>query len=114
MAAVAADQNLSLHQLDVMTAFLNGELEEEPYMQQPPGFNLDELHLVCCLHRSIYGLKQAPRCWYRKLVEQLGSLGYEPSAADAALFVRRTGDHTVPLLCHVMSPGSLPCAPYST
>ncbi|KXZ41824.1 hypothetical protein GPECTOR_272g709 [Gonium pectorale] len=76
--AVAADQNRRLHQLDVKTAFLNGELEEELYMQQQPGFNLDEQPLVCRMHRSIYGLNQAPRCWYLKLVEQLSSLGYEP------------------------------------
>ena len=62
--ALAVKKGLKLHQMDVTTAFLNGELEEEVYMKQPEGFVADgQEHLVCKLRKSIYGLKQSPRCW---------------------------------------------------
>ena len=61
--ALAAQHGLKLHQMDVTTAFLNGELKEEIYMKQPEGFIAKgKEHLVCKLNRSIYGLKQSPRC----------------------------------------------------
>eukprot|EP00731_Ephydatia_muelleri_P018948 Em0011g988a len=59
--------------MDVVTAFLNGTLEEEIYMEQPPGYiKKGEEHLVCKLKKSIYGLKQSPRCW-NKLVRTEGT-----------------------------------------
>ena len=63
LIALAAKNDLELHQLDITTAFLNGELKEEIYMKQPEEFVLKgKEHLVCKLKRSIYGLKQSPRC----------------------------------------------------
>ena len=62
--ALAVQNGLKLHQMNVTTAFLNGELEEEVYMRQPEGFvDKDRQQLVCKLKRSIYGLRQSPRCW---------------------------------------------------
>ena len=62
--ALAAKNNLLLHQMDVTTAFLNGILEEEVYMKQPEGFvGKGKEHLVCKLNKSSYSLKQSPRCW---------------------------------------------------
>ena len=63
MLALCAAFDLHLEQLDVKTAFLHGELEEEIYMLQPEGFKEKE-NLVCRLNKYLYGLKQAPRCWY--------------------------------------------------
>jgi len=66
-----------IHQLDIHNAFLNGVLDEEVYMKQPPGFVDSALPSdLCCLHISLYGLKQAPRAWYTRLNDFLLSIGY--------------------------------------
>ena len=63
--AIVANLNLELYQMDIKTAFLNGELDEEIYMDQPIGFvTKGQEHKVCKLKRSIYGLKQSSRQWY--------------------------------------------------
>ena len=63
LIALAAEYKLQLHQLDVATAFLGGELKEEIYMKQPEQFEVKRKeYLVCKLKRSLYGLKQSSRC----------------------------------------------------
>jgi len=64
---LAAIENMEIHQMDVKTTFLNGDLEEKIYMEQPEGFIQEGEHLVCKLHKSLYGLKQSPRSWNQKL-----------------------------------------------
>nr|KAJ0217050.1 hypothetical protein LSAT_V11C300105370 [Lactuca sativa] len=67
LLALAAIHNLVIHQMDVKTAFLNGDLDEEIYMKQPEGFVLPgNGHKVCKLKKSLYGLKQGPKQWHRK------------------------------------------------
>jgi len=68
LLALAAVRSWKVHHLDVKSAFLNGELAEEVYVQQPPGFVIaGEEHKVLCLRKALYGLRQAPRAWNIKL-----------------------------------------------
>ena len=60
--SIANEQMIIIHQMDVKTAFLNGQLEEEIFMIPPEGFEIGK-NLVCRLNRSLYGLKQASRAW---------------------------------------------------
>ena len=70
--------NMSIHQMDVTTAFLNGNLKEDIYMRQPEGFEEPGREdQVCHLHKSLYGLKQSPRCWYEQLSTQLECTGFK-------------------------------------
>ena len=83
LIALAVHHGLKLHQVDVTTVFLNGELEEEVYMRQPEGFITDgEEHLVCKLKKSIYGLKQSPHCWNTTLDSHLNYMGFVQSVSD--------------------------------
>ena len=91
--------------MDVVTAFLNGRLDEEIYMEQPPGYiKKGEEQLVCKLNRSMYGLKQSPRFWNTTLREFLKSSGFKQSAADPCVFVktRETNISIIALQCMSM------------
>jgi len=89
--ALAATRNWRVHHLDVKSAFLNGELEEELYVQQPPGFALPGgEHKVLRLRKALYGLRQAPRTWNSKLDATLASLGFSKCATKHALYGKST------------------------
>ena len=65
--SIALDQSWPLHQLDVSNAFLYGDLDEQVFMEQPPGYVAQgESSEVCLLKKAIYGLKQSPRAWFYK------------------------------------------------
>ncbi|KAL0433573.1 UNVERIFIED_CONTAM: Retrovirus-related Pol polyprotein from transposon TNT 1-94 [Sesamum latifolium] len=85
--ALVAHFDMDLHQMDVKTAFLNGELEEEVYMEQPEGFSSSNgEHLVCKLKKSIYGLKQASRQWYLKFHDVISSFGFVENIMDQCIY----------------------------
>ena len=86
--SVAVSENLELAQFDVKTAFLNGLLEEEIYMDQPEGFQ-DDTDRVCKLEKSLYGLKQSPRCWNKRFKKVLLRFGLCESEADPCLYYRK-------------------------
>ena len=92
LLALAAAMDWEVHQMDVTTAFLYGDLEEDIYMRQPEGFN-DGSGRMWKLRKSLYGLKQAPRVWNAKLDKVLKELGFEQSILDPALyFLKRDGE----------------------
>jgi hypothetical protein len=97
LIALSASEGLHLHLLDIRTAFLNGLLEEEVWIQQPLGFEEDP-EKACHLFKTLYGLKQAPRAWYLRLKQVLTSLGCTPSQADPGLYIMRKNGETVYLL----------------
>ncbi len=91
--ALAALEDMEIHQMDVKIAFLNGELEEEIYMEQPQGIvHQGGEHLVCKLQKSLYGLKQSPRAWNQKLDAFLKSIEFMKSEADPRVYVAQVGD----------------------
>ena len=100
--AIANQLNLEVHQMDVSTAFLNGELQEEIYMTQPEGYILKRKeHLVCKLNKSIYGLKQASRCWFNTINEFLKNSGYVQCKSDPCLYIKREGDNLMLVALYV-------------
>ena len=100
---IVAELDLELHQMDAITAFLNGILKELVYMEQPPGFEVgDPAKVVCLLLKAIYGLKQAPRQWYAKIDDFfLRNLGMERNPADDCVYVRRKGGHILIIALYV-------------
>jgi hypothetical protein len=83
LIALAASYGLHIHQMDVRTTFLNGELEEEIYMEQPDGFVVKgQESKVCRLLKSLYGLKQAPTQWHEKFDQTLTFVGFVANEAD--------------------------------
>lgn len=78
----------SIRQLDVNNAFLQGQLDEEVYMRQPPGFvSSQHPHYVCKLRKPIYGLRQASRAWHTTLNSYLLTIGFHKSDSDGSLFI---------------------------
>jgi hypothetical protein len=88
--------------MDVKTAFLNGEVEQEVYIEQPEGFVIHgkESH-VCKLKKGLCGLKQAPRAWYGRIDNFLQSLGFSKSIADPNLYIKIMQNHPVILVLYV-------------
>ncbi|KAJ4715440.1 Retrovirus-related Pol polyprotein from transposon TNT 1-94 [Melia azedarach] len=87
LLAIVAHQDLELEQLDVKTAFLHGELEEEIYMTQPDGFQVPgKEDYVCKLKKSLYGLKQSPRQWYKRFDSYMIEIGYTRSPYDCCVY----------------------------
>ncbi|KAD4888558.1 hypothetical protein E3N88_20631 [Mikania micrantha] len=98
--AIAAHRGWKLHQLDVKTAFLNGELTEEIYVQQPEGFvikgNEDKVYK---LRKALYGLKQAPRAWYAKIDGYFLKNGFVRSYSEPTLYIKESQDLGIMYVC---------------
>lgn len=86
LSAIAAVHDFEIDQMDVRTAFLNGDLEEDVYMKIPTGISEQPPTMYCKLNKALYGLKQAPRTWNKMLDDTLLSLGLEKSKYDSALY----------------------------
>jgi len=102
LLSLAASHGLLVHQMDVKTAFLNGELNEEIYMQQPDGFVIEgQEGKVCKLLKSLYGLRQAPKQWHEKFNTTLTSVGFVVNEADKCVYYRHGGGEGVILCLYV-------------
>jgi hypothetical protein len=91
--ALATQHNWHIHKMDVKTAFLNGDLEEDIYMRPLPGQipPIDKIGYVWKLNRSLYGLKQSPRCWNDLLHSYLISEGFTRCSSDYGCYIQGTG-----------------------
>jgi hypothetical protein len=100
--ALAAKMKWKLHQMDLKTALLNGVIEEEVYIDQPQGFEVENMKShVCRLKKALYGLKQAPRAWYGRIDSFLMSLGFTKSKVDSNLYFKIMDNEPVILLLYV-------------
>jgi hypothetical protein len=99
---LAAHNGWKLHQMDVKSAFLNGDIKEYIFMTQPQVFEAKgQEHKVCKLVKALYGLKQAPRYWYAKMDEYLRKVSFQQSESDDALYFRMQDKHMVILVLYV-------------
>ncbi|UYV62631.1 hypothetical protein LAZ67_2001358 [Cordylochernes scorpioides] len=87
--ALAVEYNLILHQMDVQSAYLNGEIKEEIYMTQPENFVSRKYpERVCRLKKAIYGLKQAGIVWHERLDNELKYLGLKQIQSDNCVYIK--------------------------
>ncbi|GKA22379.1 putative RNA-directed DNA polymerase [Tanacetum coccineum] len=102
LIAIAAYYDYEIWQMDVKTAFLNGFLEEEIYMEQPEGF-IDPNHpsKVCKLQRSIYGLKQASRSWNKRFDEEIKKFGFHQNLDEPCVYQKASGSNVIFLILYV-------------
>ena len=94
LMSIACTMNFKLYQMDLKCAFLNGQLNEEVFVEQPKGF--EDPHFsdhVLRLKKALYGLKQAPRTWYDRLTNYLLDRGFKKGYADRTLFVKNDEDY---------------------
>ena len=100
--ALSSFQNFKVFQMDVKSAFLNGDLEEEVYIEKPDGFILgNDPNLVCRLKKALYGLKQAPRVWYYHLDKYLRQQGFSKGLANSNLYIKIENDKFLILVVYV-------------
>ncbi|KAE8242086.1 hypothetical protein A4X06_0g7253 [Tilletia controversa] len=100
MVTLAIQLGLRLHGMDVKTAYLNGELDVDLYMRQPPGYD-DGSGRVCRLLRTLYGLKQSGRYWYHKLRDRLVAAGFSQLKSEPCLFYKQTAQGPTIILVYV-------------
>ncbi|GKB70797.1 zinc finger, CCHC-type containing protein, partial [Tanacetum coccineum] len=100
LLALAAIHNLVIHQMDVKTTFLNGNLDEEVYMKQPEGFIMPgNEHKVCKMVKSLYGLKQAPKHWHQKFDEVVLSSGFHLNKSDKCVYSKFNSSDKGVIIC---------------
>jgi hypothetical protein len=91
-----------IHQMDVKTAFLNGFIKEEVYIEKPQGFEVSEREShVCLLRKALYGLKQAPRAWYSRIDTYLLQMGFEKNDVDPNFYYIIRGEDKLILILYV-------------
>lgn len=102
LLGIATALDYKIHQMDVDSAFLQAELNEDIYVTQPEGYiSNDQPDHVCKLIKSLYGLKQAPLLWNRTIDEHLKQNGFLPSQADSCIYIKQDSRHLVVIALYV-------------
>ena len=102
LLTIAAKLDYEIWEMDVKTAFLNGNLEEDIYMRQPEGFIAKgQEHMVCKLQRSIYGLKQASRSWNIRFDQAIKIFGFDKNPDEPCVYKRIQGVTVIFLVLYV-------------
>ncbi|KAF3649136.1 putative tyrosyl-DNA phosphodiesterase 2-like [Capsicum annuum] len=102
LIALAVVYDLEIHQMDVKTAFLNRELEEEIYIEQPEGFVVPEKeNKMCKLVKLLYGLKQAPKQWHAKFDQTMLANKFKINKCDKCVYIKDTPNHQVIVCLYV-------------
>jgi hypothetical protein len=102
LIALVAQEEWEVHHLDVKSAFLNGDLQEEVFVEQPVGFiKPGKGHLVLRLRKALYGLHQAPRAWNAKLDDTLLSFGFSRSPSEPAIYTKTIKDRQLVVVVYV-------------
>ena len=102
LLSLATNLDWPLHQLDVKNAFLHGNLEEEVYMDIPPGYTAtSKTEVVCKLQRALYGLKQSPRAWFGQFSLAMKKYGFQQSNSNHTLFLNHQLGKVTALIVYV-------------
>jgi hypothetical protein len=87
--------------MDVKSAFLHGDLQEEIYMEQPPSYVQNDSILVCRLKKSLYGLKKAPQSWYAKMDNCLLDIDFSRFHSDPNVYTKKLGSRLIIFFLYV-------------
>eukprot|EP00253_Pinus_taeda_P035794 PITA_35794 len=102
MLSIAAPHKWKIYQMDVKSAFLNGVLKEEVYVEQPPGYEVDgQEHKVYKLKKALYGLKQAPRAWYNRIDAYLIENGFNKCDGEPTLYIKENDGKIIIIVLYV-------------
>ena len=102
MFSIAAQKKWKFYQMGVKSAFLNGVLKEEVYVEQTPSYEIEgQEHKVCKLRRSLYGLKQAPRAWYIRIDAYLIENGFEKCDGEPTLYIKENDSKILVFVLYV-------------
>lgn len=102
LLSIAANKEWPIYQFDVKNAFLHGSIEEDIYMEAPPGYSQEFRNGEGCkLRKALYGLKQSPRAWFGRFTKAMKKFGYKQSNSDHTLFLKRVRDKITCLIIYV-------------
>ena len=100
LLALSVEMDYHVHQMDVTTAYIQGDLLETVYMEQPEMF-VDNKNKVCRLRRPIYGLKQSGRAWQHKLSQKLKQIGLDESKVEPCVYTGKIDNFNVIIVVYV-------------
>ncbi|PNX57555.1 reverse transcriptase, partial [Trifolium pratense] len=100
VVALACKNRWRMYHLDVKSAFLNGPLDEEVYVAQPPSFEIKgKEEMVYKLYKALYGLKQAPRAWNKRIDQFLNQIGFKKCTVEFGVYVQNLNNEDLVIIC---------------